>query len=126
MKPPVESRVARAIAASAVALTVIAFVFFGNDVGFATAIGGLLATADFAFMRWAGVRIVGGTMRGQTLVVALLMIKLGALGALLFLLIVPLGVHAGGLALGLSSLFIGIVAGSGVLDRPGRHLHGET
>jgi hypothetical protein len=112
MKPTVESRVARSIAFFAVALTVVAFVFFGVDVGIGTAIGGAIAVADFALMRFAGSVLFRGSMRDKALIGALLALKLGALGALLFILIVLLGVHAGGLVLGLGSLALGILVGS--------------
>ncbi|MBC7172020.1 MAG: hypothetical protein H5U40_06335, partial [Polyangiaceae bacterium] len=115
------------IAFFAVASTVLAFAFAGVAVGVGTALGGLIALFDFAFFRWAGVRILRGSLRTRMGVSTLLSLKLGAVGALLFLLIVPLGVHPVGLAIGLGSLYIGVVAGSGVLSSLGpQRVSGET
>ncbi len=112
MKTTTETRVARSIAFFAVALTVVAFALFGVRVGVGAAVGGALAIADFALVRWAGAVIFRGSMRDKAIVGALLALKLGALGAILFVLIVLLGVHAGGLVLGLGSLALGILVGS--------------
>ncbi len=127
MKTPVESRVARAIAFFAVALTLVSLVGFGADVAIGTAIGGAIAVADFQLVRWAGAILLRGSVRGKAIVGVLLAMKLGLLGLLLFALVVLLDVHAGGLVLGLGSLALGIVVGAGshaALRAP--HTPGET
>ncbi len=117
MKTSVPSRIARYTALSAVLLTGLAFLFGGPEVGLGAAIGGLVAVLNWTFVRWAGERIVRRRVRSPGLLTILLALKLGLLGLVLFVLIVGLGVHPGGLALGLGSLVLGILIGSGVAPR---------
>jgi hypothetical protein len=114
MKTAVSSRISRCTAIFAVILTGLAFLFGGLEVGVGAAIGGLVAILNWAFVRWVGERVVRGRVRNPGLLSLLLALKLGLLGAVLFVLIAVLGVHPGGLALGLGSLVLGILVGSGV------------
>jgi hypothetical protein len=114
MKSSVPSRISRYTAIFAVLLTGAAFLVGGPAVGLGAALGGLIAVLNWAFVRWAGERVARSRTRSPGLLSFLLTLKLALLGLVLFVLIAGLGVHPGGLALGLGSLVLGILVGAGV------------
>jgi len=71
-------------------------------------LGGLLSAGNFLAIERISARVVRGTVRTQTLLMGLLVLKMSALMVLVYLLVRTFGVDAIGFVIGLSTLVLGL------------------
>lgn len=100
------------IAAIAALLTAATFLVGGVRPGVGALAGGAVAVANWAGLKWLGERIVRGGGRQRAAVAVLMMLKLAAVGAVCFALVVRLGIHPLGFLVGLSAFALGTMTGS--------------
>jgi hypothetical protein len=84
----------------------------GSHAGLSTAVGAALALANFLLLRTIVVRIVDGAMDRKGPVIGLLFLKMGALMALVYLVLAREWVEPVPFTVGLSSLVVGLLASS--------------
>jgi hypothetical protein len=89
---------------------------WGAERGSAAAIGGALSVVNMLSLRWMVNRMMAATDRQRAGLSLLLVAKMGALIAVVVLLINHLSVEPIGLMLGLSVLFVGPVLGGLMAD----------
>lgn len=71
-------------------------------------LGGLLAAANFLAIERISARVVRGTVRTQSILMALLVLKMTAVMVLVYVLLRTFGVDAVGFVIGLSTLVVGL------------------
>jgi hypothetical protein len=95
---------------------VLAVVFmqlgYGTGAGIGAAVGAVVALGNWFMLRLIVDRVVGGTVRRQVGLTFLLIVKMGALVALVFLMIRSGWVEVLPFAAGVSSLMAGALTGS--------------
>jgi hypothetical protein len=84
----------------------------GSWMGASAAIGAVLAIANWHLYRWIVGRVTRGSVRQQSALMLLLVVKMGALMALVYFLISRHFVEPIGFMIGISALAVGMVAGS--------------
>jgi hypothetical protein len=94
------------------ATTVLVHVLYGQDAARSAGVGAAIALANWYLLRFIVARVVSGDVRSQTKFSLLLVAKMGALFAIVFVLIRNGLVHAVPFTAGLSSLVIGALLGS--------------
>ena len=115
--PKTTQRMTRPLLGIAAAVVGTAFALWDANRGSAAAIGAALSIANWFALRWLTTRMAarsGGASAGLSL---LLIGKIAALMAIVFVLINRVGVDVVGLAFGLSVLFVGPVL-AGLLIAP--------
>lgn len=112
MNKQVADRMSAAVAAMAIALTAIAFFVSGLSFAIGTAAGGAVAVANWLLIQWIVGRVTGGSTRSQAGFMLLLVAKMGALMALVYLVLSRGWVQPVAFAVGISALFGGLLAGS--------------
>jgi hypothetical protein len=101
-----------AVAAMGIVLTVIAFFISGETFAIGTAVGAAVAVANWMLIQWIVGRVTGGSTRSQAGFMLLLVAKMGALMALVYVVLSNEWVQPIAFALGISALFGGLLAGS--------------
>lgn len=112
MNKQIADRMSAAVAAMGVALTVIAFLVSGASFASGTAVGAAVALANWLLIQWIVGRVTSGTTRRQTAFMFLLVGKMGALIALVYVVLSQGWVQPIAFAVGISALFGGLLAGS--------------
>jgi hypothetical protein len=116
--PAATQRMTRPLLLIAAIVVVLAFALWGRERGVAALLGSTLSVANWFALRWLAGRLAERS-DGQSAGLSLLLIaKIGALMAIVYLLIHRVGVDAVGLAFGLGVLFVGpvlagLLAGNG-------------
>jgi hypothetical protein len=100
------------VAATGVALSAIAFLVAGPAFGLGTAVGAIVALANWSVIQWIVGRVTGGTTRSQAGFMLLLVAKMGALMALVYVVLSRGWIQPIAFAVGMSALFGGLIAGS--------------
>jgi hypothetical protein len=108
-------RISLYVAVAGAILALGAFLVGGPVTGLGAAAGGAVAVLNFVALRFLLGRFVAAPDARKGGVMALLVMKLGVVGAICWFLIVGLGVDAVGFAVGLGALLLGIMMGSGRL-----------
>jgi peptidoglycan biosynthesis protein MviN/MurJ (putative lipid II flippase) len=111
MDSRIPNRVTIAIAAIGALIAGIAFLVVGGQIAVATLIGALVAVVNWLALRWLLRRVQSGETRGKAGVMVLLALKMGALMAICYVLVVRFDVHPLGFVIGLAALPAGIVVG---------------
>jgi hypothetical protein len=93
-------------------IVLVAFLSFGADAAIGAAIGGAIALANWAVITWVARRLLAleGFEGRQQMVAGLLLVKV--LGVLAILAIAMRLFDVRGLLLGVSTMFLGVVAGA--------------
>lgn len=112
MNKQVADRMSAAVAAMGVLLTVIAFLVSGSEFAVGTGVGAAVAVANWMLIQWIVGRVTGGSTRSQAGFMLLLVAKMGALMALVYVVLSQGWVQPIAFALGISALFGGLLAGS--------------
>jgi hypothetical protein len=112
MNKQAADRMSAAVAAMGVALTAITFVVSGESFALGTGVGAAIAVANWMLIQWIVGRVTGGTTRGQAAFMLLLVAKMGALMALVYVVLSRGWVQPIAFAVGMSALFGGLLAGS--------------
>lgn len=112
MNKPVADRMSAAVAAMGIALTTVAFFISGETFALGTATGAAVAVANWMLIQWIVGRVTGGTTQRQAGFMLLLVAKMGALMALVYVILSRGWVQPVAFALGISALFGGLLAGS--------------
>jgi len=99
------------------AIAVLTLVNSGFFAGFSAAAGALLALANLVALRTIVSRIVSGDMHTKLPLLALIFVKMGVLLVLVYWLIANHWVQPVAFTLGLSSLVVGMITGSLMLNR---------
>jgi hypothetical protein len=108
------------VALLGLAISLAEFVVGGAHAGVSSAAGAALALANFLLLRTIVQKIVTGDMHRKLPVVALLFFKMGAVMALVSLMILREWVAPIPFTIGLSSLAVGLIANSLLTQREGR------
>ena len=122
--PAATHRMTRPLLLIAAIVVVLAFALWGAERGVAALLGAALSVANWFALRWLAARMAARS-DGQSAALSLLLIaKIAALMAIVFVLINRVGVDAVGLAFGLGVLFVGpvlagLLAGNGSASEPG-------
>lgn len=111
MSSPFNHRITLYVAAAGVALTGVAFLLGGLQMGVGALIGTVVSVANWLAMRWVGRKVATAPDGQRNGLMLLLVAKMGALGAICFLLIVKLHVDVAGLAMGLGAMVFGVLLG---------------
>lgn len=90
----------------AVAIAAFVFAVWGRDRAIAAFVGGALSVLNWSSLRWLTRRIMLGNPSQRAALSMLLILKMGALMAIIFVLIHKLVLDPIGLTLGLATLFI--------------------
>ncbi len=112
MNKQAADRMSAAVAAMGIALTAIAFFVKGQGFAAGTGVGAAVAVANWMLIQWIVGRVTGGSTRGQAAFMLLLVAKMGALMALVYVVLSRGWVQPIAFALGISALFGGLLAGS--------------
>jgi hypothetical protein len=99
------------------ALSVIMLVNGGLFAGFSAVVGALLALANLVALRTIVLNIVSGDIHMKLPLLALIFIKMGVLLVLVYWLIAHHWVAPVAFTVGLSSLVVGMITGSLLLNR---------
>jgi hypothetical protein len=122
--PAATQRMSRPLLLIAAIVVVLAFALWGAERGVAALLGAALSVANWFALRWLAGRLAARG-EGQSAALSLLLIaKIAALMAIVFVLINRVGVDAVGLAFGLGVLFVGpvlagLLAGNGPTSESG-------
>lgn len=100
------------ISAIAALLAAGTFLVGGVGPGLGALAGGAVAVANWLGLRWITVRIVQGSTRQRAGVSVLLALKLAAVGAVCWAMIVDWGLHPLGFLVGVSAFALGTLTGS--------------
>jgi peptidoglycan biosynthesis protein MviN/MurJ (putative lipid II flippase) len=92
--------------------TVVTYFVAGAWLGVSAAAGAIVAVANWYVYRWIIDRVIRGNVRQQSALMLLLVGKMGALMALIYLLISRHWVDAVGFVIGISALVAGLFIGS--------------
>lgn len=120
-----EQRVVRRVALQIVALAVIAPVLAAlagapSRVTLGIVVGGLLSAANFVVIERISAKVVRGTVRTQSILMGLLVLKMSVLMVAVYLLVRTFGIDAVGFVIGLSTLVLGLaIEGFRTVLRPG-------
>ena len=99
-------RTARVLPLIAILIAAVTFAVWGLDRGIAAFVGGAVSVLNWTALRWLTRRIMAGRPEQRVGLTLLLMLKMGALMAVVFILIHKLALDPIGLVLGLATLFI--------------------
>ncbi len=99
-------RTGRALPLIAGFIALVAYAIWGVDRGIAALVGGAVSVINWTTLRWLAKRIMGGRPEQRAALSMLLVAKMGALMAIVFILIHKLALDPIGLVLGLATLFI--------------------
>lgn len=105
-------RILRHIAAFAALLTAGAFLVGGVEPGLGALAGGVVAVANWIALRWTAERVLVGGSGQRAAMSLLLVLKLAAVGAVCWALIVNWGTHPVGFLVGVSAFVLGTLIGS--------------
>lgn len=105
------------VAAFGAAITLACLGFGGSFSALSSAVGSVLALVNLVILRSVVLRVVSGDIHTKLPFIALIFVKMGAFMLLVFWLITRHWVEPIALTLGLSSLAVGLIAGS-VFTRP--------
>jgi hypothetical protein len=100
------------VAASGAAISVLSLVVWGSFAGLSTAAGAALALLNLLVLRTLVLKITGGEIHTTLPFVALVMVKMGVFMGLVYWAITEQWVAPIAFTLGLSSLVVGLIAGS--------------
>ena len=112
--PPLVDRIAIWIAAFGLALTAGAYLFGGWHFGLSALVGAGVGLANWIALRWIGMRLVRGAGPGggrKPLFSLLLVLKMGAVLALVGFLLMTGIVDAVGFVIGMGALVLGVAVG---------------
>lgn len=112
MNKQVADRMSAAVAAMGFAVTAIAFFVSGLEFAVGAGVGATVAVANWMLIQWIVGRVTGGSTRSQAGFMLLLVAKMGALMALVYVVLSRGWVQPIAFALGISALFGGLLAGS--------------
>ena len=110
--PQLSQGIGRVLPIVGLAVGALVWAVAGADRGVAALVGGALASLNWLALRWLVQRATQGSMQSRGLFMILAVAKMGALIAIVALLIRAAGLDALGLLAGLSVLFIGPVLGA--------------
>lgn len=99
-------RTGRALPLIAVFIALVTFAIWGVDRGIAAFVGGAVSVLNWTTLRWLTKRIMLGRPEQRAAISLLLVAKMGALMAVVVILIHKLALDPIGLVLGLATLFI--------------------
>ncbi len=106
------NRITLHVAAAGALLSGGAFLVVGGALAVGTLVGSVVALVNWLALRWVIGRVARGSTGTRTGLMALLVLKMAALIALCWALVVRWDVHALGLGIGMSSLVIGVLLGA--------------
>lgn len=112
MNKQTADRMSAAVAAMGVVLTAVAFFLRGETFAVGTSVGAAVAVANWLLIQWIVGRVTSGTTRKQAAFMLLLVAKMGALMALVYIVLSRGWVEPIAFVLGISALFGGLLAGS--------------
>lgn len=115
MVPGLEQRAVRRIARNIAILAIVAPLVAAlagapGRVLLGVALGALLAAGNFLAIERISARVVRGSVRTQSLLMGLLVVKMSAVMVLVYLVIRTFGVNAIGFVIGLSTMVLGLMA----------------
>jgi hypothetical protein len=114
------------VAAFGAAISLACLCFAGPFSGLSSAVGSVLALVNLVVLRSIVLRVVSGDIHTKLPLVGLIFLKMGGFMFLVFWLITKHWVEPVALTLGLSSLAVGLIAGSVfVRARPGQRPQGS-
>jgi hypothetical protein len=114
------------VAAFGAAISLACLSFAGTFAGFSSAVGAVLALVNLVVLRSIVLRVVSGDIHTKLPLVALIFVKMGVFMFLVFWLITKHWVEPVAFTLGLSSLAVGLIAGSVfVRARPAQRSQGS-
>ena len=113
--PGLEQRAVRRIARNIAILAIVAPLVAAlagapGRVLLGVALGALLAAGNFLAIERISARVVRGSVRTQSLLMGLLVVKMSAVMVLVYLVIRTFGVNAIGFVIGLSTMVLGLMA----------------
>lgn len=106
------NRITLHVAAVGAVLSGGAFLVVGGAPAVGTLVGAVVAVANWLALRWVIGRVAKGSARTRAVLMTLLALKMGALMAVCYALIVRFDVHAIGFTVGISSLVVGLLLGA--------------
>jgi hypothetical protein len=115
-KPPAD-RLTLFVAAFGVAISVASFLLGGWHVAFSTAAGSALALLNLVVLRTIVSKVIEGDIHNKLPLLALIFVKMGVFMALVFAAITRHWVEPIAFTIGLSSLVVGLIAGSFAVPR---------
>lgn len=104
-------RITKYIAMSAMIAVAASYALGGARFGTGALVGAAVALLNWASLRWILRRVQEGSARTRTALMVLLAGKMGALGAVVWVVLRVLHLDAGGFGLGLGALVVGLVVG---------------
>lgn len=105
-------QITRYVAALGALAAAVTFVVGGVAPGVGATIGATLAVSNWVFLRWLTGKVARREIQARAPLMILLASKMGLLVVLCWALIVRLGVHPVGLAVGLGAMLGGVFLGS--------------
>jgi hypothetical protein len=112
MTKPAPDRLILFVAAFGTVISLASLSMAGGLAGMSTAVGSALALVNLLVLRTIVWRVVSGDIHAKLPLVALIFLKMGAFMALVFWLIAKHWVEPVAFTVGLSSLVVGLIAGS--------------
>lgn len=88
------------------------FTVLGASSGLSTAVGAVVAVANFILFGWIASRVVSGSVKQRAALMLVLIAKMGALFALIYYLVTRHWVEPITFMVGFSALVVGVLAGS--------------
>lgn len=126
MTKPAPDPLFLSVAAFGAAISLASLGFVGSFAGFSSAVGALLALFNLVVLRSIVLRVVSGDIHTKLPLVGLIFVKMLGFMLLVFWLITKHWVEPVALTLGLSSLAVGLIAGSVfVRARPAQRSQGS-
>lgn len=106
------NRITISIVGLGILLAAVTYGVAGIYSGGSAAVGAIIAVANFYLFGWIADQVVKGSVRKRTGLMFLLVVKMGALMALIYFLISRHWIEPIGFMVGISALVIGVIVGS--------------
>jgi hypothetical protein len=114
---PPPDRLPLFVATFGAAISTVTFSVAGGFAAFSAAVGAALALANLVVLRSIVLRVVTGDIHMKLPLLALIFVKMGVVMGLVFWVITKHWVEPIAFTVGLSSLFVGLIAGSLFFNR---------
>jgi hypothetical protein len=118
MIKPARDRLTLSVAAFGAVISLGSFALGGSQAGLSTAAGSVLALLNLVVLRTIVLKVIEGDIHNKLPLLALIFIKMGVFMGLVYSAIAHHWVEPIAFTIGLSSLVVGLIAGSLAVPRP--------